>query len=1230
MLTSDTDPQYDTGSVHKFPQVFQNTIPEDKDSRPRPRMWNPIWLHSLVLSAYVLLFLALLAGLIILWHFAKQKNGISTTITTNHYAWTYGPTALLVIIGAGWRQVDFHCRNLAPWSRLRDGSVSAQSSLLMDYVSPILPKALATAAANHEWAVLASGMGILLLRIVIVFSTGLLVLTPTIVSKATDDAVINSMFAGTNYQVATTIDDHELIRYYGVQEQGMDYQYGVNGNVAYETVDLHSVVPNSTVTTTVNGVFPFFHCEVVAPQLKNFTWDDDDKLILNATMVSTKCPQQVLVTYPSLCQPTEGECYIGKNIVSDDEWYSPNLPFGINDETNPCAHLYQVSIAELHVEKVSGQLSNTSASWNVTLPSFTGLICMLGYTVDTVTLTINAADPTSPGGVNTTGPLSRVLDVLPGYSYTNFTSQLVNEVEVNSLPKSTNSSYIYNFPHLFAILNGDSGEALLDTDTLKATAEKAFKGVGAQIAHKFLRKAHSKKTAASLLYEEQRLQIRIVSVWVMSVVFVLLSLSAFAVLVWRPRDVVARNPGSIANQAAMLAASPSIQRVLDSTGSFSVPQLKRHLSAITAGSHLTHNGRPSFFIETTSHDSVHDPSMTSNRIGTWWSPMSTKVWFMGAAIALPFAAIVALEVLQRESRAHNGLANVSATSVVDHSLPSILASLAMISIAIMYEAVNFTAATLAPYQALMRGSSPPKRNLLGASFGDLPIWSTLEALRRRHSSAAAASFATIIGSLLTVFASGLYTTENVLFASNANVTTTDKFVPSFSTESDGGAGGIFNLIEHSNASYPALTYDELVFPNIDLSSLGSEALKQLSESEQITLQVSIPAVRASLNCTLVPRDAFVLTNPLPPVAEPDTKCPNSLVSFNVSLPASCLRFLDKDNNTATEIPFENVLQHVCPGGSSDNIYQQTFLNGVGGAINGTFDDPQTGSTLGAGSNPPGCPSLAFLSGFYVVNSTSTENFTAMTCIQGLEQVQTSTTFTIFNTSIQISSAPTVDESTALWLTAFNSTYWITYFSTFDEFYPDNYNILGENFYQQVTFGPGGIPANELTGPSNTDRFVAATQHTYRRYMAQLINSNMRQPLSAAEASDSNSHSHPATISNITVLRLKQNTTSALILQVLLGVMLACGLFVYGWRNIRHVLPHCPWSIAGTMSLLAGSSMLENIPPGAEFMSEKELEGVFEGYLFSLGWWAGGKRRFGVDIGEADGGGTVEEGEGMVR
>ncbi len=45
-----------------------------------------------------------------------------------------------------------------------------------------------------------------------------------------------------------------------------------------------------------------------------------------------------------------------------------------------------------------------------------------------------------------------------------------------------------------------------------------------------------------------------------------------------------------------------------------------------------------------------------------------------------------------------------------------------------------------------------------------------------------------------------------------------------------------------------------------------------------------------------------------------------------------------------------------------------------------------------------------------------------------------------------------------------------------------------------------------------------------------------------------------------------------------------------------------------------------IPTGSGWLSNKELRnlGVFEGYLFSLGWWGeGDRRRYGIDIGQAE-------------
>ncbi|KAI1629390.1 hypothetical protein EDD37DRAFT_49503 [Exophiala viscosa] len=1141
---------------------------------------------------------------------------------------THGPTALLVVISTAWKQVDFHCRTLVPWSRLRHGPAPAWDPLLLDYVSPILPMVLINAAKNHDWAVLAGAIGDLLLSIVTVFSTGLLVLTPTPMSRSVSNLIVSSRFIGTNYTIGPGAIDTELMRYYGIQQRGLEYQYGTTESVAYDTLDFQSLVPDSVVTSTVNGVFPFFNCEIVVPEIvgDNFTWFNDgayvngDELMLRLTLNPTNCPP--LSSYYS-CLALD--CPTGQSISSHQLW---NTPYSYHhpqplDDLDPCANLYQLTITNLNFQRVPGHPVNTSAAWNVTMSGAVRIVCAPGYTVDTVNVTVNTANPTSKGGVSTTGPLHRIADVLPGFSYYNLTQDFTNEVYVNSLPEQENAPFIDDFARLLVILNGGFANTMLNATVLKSTAEEAFKGVAVQLADTYLRKADNGTTTANLAYQAQRLQIRLVSVWAMGMGFILLAVSAAAILIWRVRNAVSCNPNSIGSHVTILAASPTLRRLLEGAGAYSTPLVRNRLRSSMARSRITNNdGNPELCIEIDVPDGSHDNPLDDSGDVSWWKPLSISIWFMTFAIILPVAIIVALEALQRRSNANGGLVNMSPISTIDHSIPSLLGSAILTSIAMLYGAINFTAFTLAPYQTLARGSAPTKRTLLGTSLGDLPLQSTVRATRDRHASAALASLAAIFGSLLTIISSGLYTIENTQFAVAVNISTSDKFVPSFTTSTDDAAGAIFELIEQNNASYPALTYDELAFPGLDLSTLGAEAVSQLTDpSQQVILLADIWAMRASLNCTLVPRNTMQKTTRQYGSADSGPGCFESQIFFNASLPPSCPHFLNGDNQTATDIPFSYSVQHNCLNHTVVGIFVQNVLNNEAGMVNGVSLGPE-GSFLGAASNPPECPSLAFLSGYFVENSTSTENFTAMTCIQGLEQARTNTTFVISEGSILVKSKPVVDESSSRWLVSFNSTYWFTKVNTFASFNNRSSGTLSEDsFYSQVKYGPDGIPAEDLTGPSNNQRFMDATLHIYRRYWAQLINATMRQDLQDDEAA-----SCPGTVLNINKLRLKQNATSKLILQIFLGIMLVCGIFVYGQRNMHHVLPQCPWSIAGTMILLAYSEMIERkiVPPGAEFMNDEALAKVFVGYMFSLGWWDTGmktgdspRRRFGIDIGKAD-------------
>lgn len=288
--------------------------------------------------------------------------------------------------------------------------------------------------------------------------------------------------------------------------------------------------------------------------------------------------------------------------MSDDEWNFPNTSAHQHcDDLDPCLNFYQLAVIDVNFERIAGQPENTNAAWNVTLNDSVGLVCAAGYTVDTVKVTVDTTNPMSKRGISTSGPLKRVADVLSGFPYGDLTNAPANELLETGLPslkKGPNTYLSSGSPLLLANLNGRSSTALLNTTALKNTAEEAFKGIVVQLVHNYLRKPDNTKTTVEISYQQQRLQIRLISIWAMGTGFVLLALCAIAVLVWRPKDVVSRNPHSIASQATVLAASSQLQTSLETAGSLAPSLTADRLQGLKAISHIVNrHGISQFYIE---------------------------------------------------------------------------------------------------------------------------------------------------------------------------------------------------------------------------------------------------------------------------------------------------------------------------------------------------------------------------------------------------------------------------------------------------------------------------------------------------------------------------------------------------------------------------------------------------------------------------------------------------------
>lgn len=158
-------------------------------------MWRSAWLYKRTLIAFIFISTFLLISLFLLWRYDATHNGIRLTLSSNHYLWTYGPTAILTILVSIWRQIDYQCKSIQPWLCMQDRVSSAENSVLMDYISPLQVTSFYRAAFNRHWPVVCSVLGFATLKIIVLASTSLLLPSNTLVAKSCDTTLLTSFNA---------------------------------------------------------------------------------------------------------------------------------------------------------------------------------------------------------------------------------------------------------------------------------------------------------------------------------------------------------------------------------------------------------------------------------------------------------------------------------------------------------------------------------------------------------------------------------------------------------------------------------------------------------------------------------------------------------------------------------------------------------------------------------------------------------------------------------------------------------------------------------------------------------------------------------------------------------------------------------------------------------------------------------------------------------------------------
>jgi hypothetical protein len=438
----------------------------------------------------------------------------------------------------------------------------------------------------------------------------------------------------------------------------------------------------------------------------------------------------------------------------------------------------------------------------------------------------------------------------------------------------------------------------------------------------------------------------------------------------------------------------------------------------------------------------------------------------------------------------------------------------------------------------------------------------------------------IIASFLTVAASGLFSTVFVPHQRGATVMRMDSFFDP-ETMSSNLNGTSFNyttsvgarLVVYDRMSSPPWTSGSYVLPTLSSVNNGSE---NLNASESV--KVDIPVRRGTLSCQLVPHEDLTFNF---------TQWDNGLAKKPDYNNGFTLHWPLLDDNSCTGLKQNDI-----------PIYQKIDIK------DGPFGEWINFDPKFVNYESP-CPTSYGVYGDWKGRRPREVN--VILCWSSIEELQASAQFDMPDWKLH---SLQVDEGSKKNI----SSGWSTQLNLADSVFGGSKGNISTSldgvFTALVRNSTTNVPDTEILEYAKFNKMYARIQAVYSRAAAQITNREGR-----FTNLTSTRTTLPATVTNTSTTRLLQNLVSTRILQSLLIAMVVCALISLLTINPKNVLPKNPCSIAAQASLVAGSLMMSEMPPEAQWMGDKEFDALFDGGRYALGWSEdrAGQGRFGVDV-----------------
>lgn len=113
---SDVDEGEDDESLHKpfkkYSRITPSKLPEPSLPPEGHREivdtgFNPLFTRRWILLCFAILWVLIIISLQVIYTVSEKQEGLATPNTKLRLIWTYGPTAILVVVTVLWRQVDY-------------------------------------------------------------------------------------------------------------------------------------------------------------------------------------------------------------------------------------------------------------------------------------------------------------------------------------------------------------------------------------------------------------------------------------------------------------------------------------------------------------------------------------------------------------------------------------------------------------------------------------------------------------------------------------------------------------------------------------------------------------------------------------------------------------------------------------------------------------------------------------------------------------------------------------------------------------------------------------------------------------------------------------------------------------------------------------------------------------------------------------------------------------------